>query len=258
MSAGRADATRRYTPQYAPGSLRRSVALFSAFRSEQTDPDRFYGLLAADSVAELARWRRLDGALLVDIGGGPGYFADAFASAGACYVGIEPDAGELTARGEAGRNCLRGSGTAIPLESASVDIAFSSNVLEHVSSPEQMLDEMIRITRGSGLIYLSWTPWLSPWGGHETSPWHYLGGRSAADRYAARHGHRPKNDFGKTLFACSIARMLRAVAARERAGDVRVVGVLPRYHPSWARWVMRLPGVREVLSWNAVIVLERE
>lgn len=39
---------------------------------------------------------------------------------------------------------------------------------------------------------------------------------------------------------------------------VRVVDVLPRYHPWWARWIMRVPGAREVLSWNAVIVLERE
>lgn len=258
MSRGSADATHRYDLGYESGSLRRSIELFRAFRVEQTDPDRFYRLLAADSVNEVSRWRSLQDKLIVDVGGGPGYFSDAFTSAGARYVGIEPDAGELTARGQVGRNHLRGSGTALPLESSSVEIAFSSNVLEHVSSPEAMLDEMIRVTTKSGLIYLSWTPWLSPWGGHETSPWHYLGGRSAADRYADRHGHRPKNDFGRSLFACSVSRMLRAVTARERAGSVRVIDVLPRYHPRWARWVIRVPGVREVLSWNAVIVLERE
>ena len=59
-------------------SLRRSVDLFRAFRVEQTDPDRFYGALAADSVALLRRWSTLDGATVLDIGGGPGYFADAF------------------------------------------------------------------------------------------------------------------------------------------------------------------------------------
>jgi hypothetical protein len=31
--------------------------------------------------------------------------------------------------------------------------------------------------------------------------------------------------------------------------------MLPRYHPSWARWVIRVPGLREVVSWNAVLVL---
>ena len=36
---------------------------------------------------------------MLDVGGGPGYFADAFRAAGATYVGLEPDAGELVARG---------------------------------------------------------------------------------------------------------------------------------------------------------------
>ena len=35
--------------------LARSWELFSAFRVEQTDPDRFYGLLAEDSVRMVSR-----------------------------------------------------------------------------------------------------------------------------------------------------------------------------------------------------------
>ena len=65
------------------GSLRRSVQLFQAFRVEQSDPDFFYSMLAEDSLRELGRWMNLDGATVVDVGGGPGYFADAFAAAGA-------------------------------------------------------------------------------------------------------------------------------------------------------------------------------
>lgn len=239
------------------GSLRRSVALFRAFLVEQTDPDRFYSTLAVDSVAEVLRWTPLRGASVVDIGGGPGYFADAFEAAGARYAGIEPDVGELTARGHVGGNAVRGSGLALPLADGAVDVAYSSNVLEHVPSPEGMADELLRVVRPGGLVVLSWTPWLSPWGGHETAPWHYLGGRRAADRYAARHGRRPKNDFGRSLFACSVGRMMRWLRAREATGEVEVVEVLPRYHPWWAKWVIRVPGLREVLSWNAVLVLRR-
>lgn len=239
------------------GSLRRSVALFRAFLVEQTDPDRFYSLLAADSVAEAARWFDLRGSDVVDVGGGPGYFADAFRDAGARYAGIEPDAGELTARGLVGTNALRGSGLQLPVADDSVDCAYSSNVLEHVPDPEGMAEEMLRITRPGGVVVVSWTPWLSPWGGHETAPWHYLGGRRAADRYAARHGRRPKNDFGVSLFACSVARMSRWLRTAVAEDRVRVVEVLPRYHPRWARWVVRVPGLREVACWNAVIVVEK-
>jgi SAM-dependent methyltransferase len=231
--------------------------LFRAFLVEQSDPDHFYSLLAADSVAEMARWCDLRDLDVVDVGGGPGYFADAFRDAGARYAGVEPDAGELTSRGAAGGNALRGSGLALPLADASVDVAYSSNVLEHVPDPEAMAREMLRVTRPGGVVVLSWTPWLSPWGGHETSPWHYLGGRRAADRYAARHGRRPKNDFGRSLFACPVGRMVRWARSAERAGTVHVVEVLPRYHPAWARWVVRVPGLRELASWNAVVVLRK-
>jgi SAM-dependent methyltransferase len=236
-------------------SLHRSVRLFRAFRVEQTDPARFYGELAEDSVAMLRRWAPLRGATVLDVGGGPGYFADAFVAAGASYAGLEPDAGEMTARGDVAGNTVRASGLALPLDDRAVDIAFSSNVLEHVPDPRRMAEEMLRVTRPGGIVVISWTPWLSPWGGHETSPWHYLGGHRAADRYARRHGHRPKNDLGRTLFRCSVGAMVRWAAEAEGAGRAEVVDVLPRYHPWWAQWVIRVPALREVVSWNAVIVL---
>lgn len=239
------------------GTLARSIHLFRAFLVEQDDPDRFYSVLAADSVRELERFHSLPASDVVDVGGGPGYFADAFLAAGARYLGIEPDAGELTARGHAAAGTLRASGLALPLADASVDLCYSSNVLEHVPAPEQMAHEMVRVTRPGGTVYLSWTPWLSPHGGHETGLWHYLGGQRAADRYARRHGHRPKNDYGTSLFPCPVGRMVRWARGVEASGEARIVAIEPRYHPSWARWMIRVPGAREVLSWNAVIVLER-
>lgn len=251
-------ATADALPALAPrGSVRRSLQLLAAFRVEQTDPDRFYSLLARDSVRELGSWCRLEGATVLDIGGGPGYFADAFADAGARYAGLDPDVGELTARGQVGMNTLRASGLELPCATDALDVAYSSNVLEHVPDPERMASEMVRVAKPGGTVVISWTPWLSPWGGHETAPWHYLGGRRAADRYARRMGRRPKNDFGRSLHACSVGRMVRWARAAERAGLVEVVELLPRYHPSWAKWVIHVPGLREVVSWNAVIVLRK-
>jgi hypothetical protein len=49
--------------------------------------------------------------------------------------------------------------------------------------------------------------------------------------------------------------MSRWAAHAAAAGRVEVVDILPRYHPSWARWVARTPGLREVASWNVVLVL---
>ncbi len=237
--------------------LRRSVALFAAFRVEQSDPDRFYSALALDTVRQVARYTDLTGAAVLDVGGGPGYFAEAFRAEGARYAGVDPDVGELTARGSTPAGFLRASGTALPIASGSLDVCLSSNVVEHVGDPEAMAAQMLRTVRPGGLVWLSWTPWLSPWGGHETAPWHYLGGRYAADRYARRHGRRPKNDFGSSLYAVPVARMTRWARSRQAVGECDVLDVYARYHPEWARWVARVPALREVASWNAVIVLRR-
>jgi SAM-dependent methyltransferase len=237
-----------------PATLARSVALFRAFLREQSDPDLFYGVLAGDSVRQLAEFVPLDGATVLDVGGGPGYFADAFRGAGATYVGLEPDAGELTARGEAEPGTLRASGEALPVRTGAVDVCYSSNVLEHVRSPWSMTAEMVRVTRPGGTVFLSFTPWLSPWGGHETAPWHYLGGHRARRRYRRLHGREPKNRFGESLFRVSAGAALRWA---RRCPDADVVAVFPRYHPWWASWVVAVPGLREIVSWNLVIVLRR-
>ncbi len=240
------------------GSLARSRALLAAFAVEQSDPARFYGLLAADTARQVAAYAPLEGRSVLDVGGGPGYFADAFRALGATYVGLDADAGELSLHGrDVAPGTVLGSGLALPFRDGAVDVCCSSNVLEHVPDPERMAGEMLRVTRPGGLVFLSYNTWLAPNGGHETAPWHYLGGRRAADRWARLHGRRPKNDYAPTLFPLSVARMLRWKDAQVAAGAVDVVAVLPRYHPRWASWVVRVPLVREVVTWNLLLVLHR-
>ncbi|MBB6170189.1 ubiquinone/menaquinone biosynthesis C-methylase UbiE [Nocardiopsis mwathae] len=249
--------TRPGRPSTAPfrATLGRSVALFAAFRGEQTDPDHFYGTLARDTVAQLRSYTPLDGAVVVDVGGGPGYFSDELRAAGARCVCVDADAGELRLRdGRVPDTAVLGSALDMPMRTGSVDVCFSSNVLEHVPDPQRMADEMVRVTRPGGTVYLSYTLWLSPWGGHETSPWHYLGGRYAADRFARKHGRRPKNDFGSTMFAVSAAEMLRWATTRT---DVDVIDILPRYLPTWMKPIIHIPGLREIVTWNLLLVLRK-
>ena len=242
--------------QQSYATLRRSWGLFRAFLAEQSDPDRFYSLLAADSVRQLSAWTSLDGRVVLDVGGGPGYFAAAFRRAGAAYVSVDADLGELSAAGRPGPGTVLGSGLALPVRDHGVDVCYSSNVLEHVPEPERMADEMLRVTRPGGLVFLSWTTWLSPWGGHETSPWHYVGGPYAVRRFVRRHGRAPKNEYGRTLFPVSAGRMLRWVRGAEADRRGRLLDALPRYHPWWAQWVATVPALREVACWNYVLVVE--
>lgn len=234
--------------------LRRSLRLFQAFRQEQTDPDFFYRTLAADSVAQVSRWVRLDGARVLDVGGGPGYFAQAFADAGARYVLVETDLGEGAAASEATPAVVQGSGCALPFVDGCVDLCYSSNVLEHVAEPAAMLAEMVRVTRPGGVVVVGYTTWWGPWGGHETAPWHLFGGARARARYVRVHGREPKNRFGESLFALTV-RQGRRLAAATPGADL--VSVFPRYLPDWAAGLPRIPVLGELLTWNLMIVLRR-
>jgi SAM-dependent methyltransferase len=232
-------------------TLRRSVRLFRLFLREQSDPAEFYSAFADDSVAALGQFVSLVDETVLDVGGGPGYFARSFRAAGARYVGVELDAlSDMPAETFA----VHGSGTSLPFRDGSVDLAYCSNVLEHVAEPWQVAEELVRVTRPGGTIFVSFTPWLSPWGGHETAPWHYLGGMRARRRYARRHAHEPKNRFGESLFAHHVS---DALAWARGCKQADLVAAYPRYHPRGLRWIVAVPGLREVFTWNLALVLRR-
>jgi SAM-dependent methyltransferase len=225
------------------------------FRYEQPDPGRFYTALAEDSVAQLSSYADLTGAVMLDVGGGPGYFRSAFEGAGATYLALDADVGELAGLGELHTRTVIGSGMQLPFREGSLDLCYSSNVLEHVPDPWLMAEEMVRVTRSGGTVFISYTVWYGPHGGHETGPWHYLGGRYARRRYRRTHGHEPKNRYGESLFPVTVAAGLRW-AREQTAADV--IDLTPRYNPWWSRWLLRVPLVREVVTWNLVIVLRKK
>ncbi len=113
---------------------------------------------------------------------------------------------------------------------------------------------MVRATRPGGLIYLSFTNWYSPWGGHEMSPWHYLGAGRAERRYRRKHRGAPNHQVGASLFPLHVGQVLRMM--RQRA-DVDVIAARPRYYPRWCRVVLAVPGLREVVTWNLLLILRR-
>lgn len=244
----------------ALATLRRSWRLLRSFRFEQTAPAIFYGGLAEDTAALIDALCHdlslpLTGARVLDVGGGPGYFASAFAQRGASYVGLEPDVGEMSAAGISVAQAVRGDGTCLPFADGTFDITYSSNVAEHIPNPWDMGQEMLRVTKPGGLVLLSYTVWLGPFGGHETGLWeHYVGGAFARDRYTRRHGHPPKNVFGTSLFALS-AREGLDWARRISSRDATLLVAFPRYHPAWAWWVTKVPVLREFVTSNLVIVL---
>lgn len=228
--------------------------LVQAFRAEQRDPDRFYRMLAADTVALLGDLVRLPGARVADVGSGPGDLAEAFRAAGATAIAVDVDWSEMHCRDRQLHLAVMGDGGRLPFADATFDLTCSSNVLEHVRDPLAVVADMARVTRPGGTVFVNYTLWQSPWGGHETAPWHLLGGAWALQRYERRHGSSPKNRFGTSLFPIAGRRFLRQV---QTLTATTVVDAFPRYYPRWTRPLLHLPAVGDLLTWNLAIVLRR-
>ncbi len=188
----------------------------------------------------------------LDVGTGNGVLPITIEAAGACRVtGL--DVRDRRIDGARSARFVLGRAQALPFADASFEGVISSNVLEHTDRPEASIRELIRVCRPGGVVYLSWTNWYSPMGGHEWSPLHYLGPRLGPRAYRLIRGASPPwNVPGRTLFPVHIGPVLRDV---ERL-DVDVLDVAPRYWPR-LRVLARIPAMREVAVWNCVILLRR-
>ncbi len=150
--------------------LARSVRLFLAFRTEQTAPQDYYAALAQDTILQLSQYAELDGRVVIDVGGGPGFFVRELNHMGARSFCVDADRGEMAALGPPENDSIVASATRMPIASGAVDVCISSNVLEHVRDWSAMLAEMVRVTRPGGIVFVTFTNWLSPYGGMRRHP----------------------------------------------------------------------------------------
>jgi SAM-dependent methyltransferase len=173
----------------------------------------------------------------------------ALGAAGARAVGL--DVADRRVGGARDAAFVVGGGERLPFASGAFDGVVSSNVLEHAPDTWGMVRELLRVTRPGGVVFLSWTNWYSPIGGHEWSPLHYLGPRWGPRVYRFLFGRPPPwNLPGRTLFPVHVGPVLRGI----RRMNVDVIDVAPRYWPR-LRFLARVPGLREFAMWNCVVLL---
>ena len=122
------------------------------------------------------------------------------------------------------------------------DLVMCSNVLEHLAEPKHLLSHLDQLLNPGGVFYLSWTNWLSPWGGHEFSPWHYLGKQSG-----------PIHTVGKNLFKTYIGEVLQLLRTQK---NLKVRRMAPRYYNEFS-FLMNIPVAREFLAWNCALQVEK-
>ncbi|MEA2439813.1 MAG: hypothetical protein QOH76_1237 [Thermoleophilaceae bacterium] len=230
--------------------IARVRTMWRLFRQEQSNPEPFYRLLAAEAVEELERrYGSLAGRTILDLGCGPGFYTDAFRARGATVIPVDKSQAEMEMVGAAPDGALLADAGALPLADDSVDGVFCSNLLEHTPNSPDVICEIERTLRRGGWAYISWTNWYSPWGGHDMSPYHYLGPRLGPRLYERRHGPPRKNPYGDGLWAVHIGPTLRLVRGRP---GLEITSVEPRYWPRLA-FLVRIPLLREFVTWNCVI-----
>lgn len=109
----------------------------------------------------IERVGNVQGKKILDVGFGSGGVAIAFNQAGAEVFGVDvdPELKEVAERNlfqnNAKANLKIYNGTEFPFEDNYFDYVTSSSVLEHVSFPEKVLDEMLRVLKPNGRVLLT-------------------------------------------------------------------------------------------------------
>jgi len=214
-----------------------------------------YDAMAEMSIDWMAKKKvPLRGRTVLDLGGGTGVQALHLARAGARV--IIADLRVFPASEEYHRICC--DALSLGLSHNSIDIVYCSNLLEHVSpsSHTRLFKEMCRVLRPGGYVYFSWGNWLSPFGGHEHSPFHYLGsiGINLSCRFRSLRGRFVKHHLGVNLFRTYIGSIIKEITYSHPG--LRIVDMVPRYWP-WLGFICRVPWVREFLTWNCAILLRK-
>jgi SAM-dependent methyltransferase len=111
----------------------------------------------------VARWFK-PGARVLELGAGSGYQASLLAARGCTVTAL--DVPDRPRRGQAHHPVHEYDGRSIPMQDRSVDIVFSSHVLEHVSPLAPLLGEIRRVMRPRGLAVhvlptATWRLWTS-------------------------------------------------------------------------------------------------
>ena len=226
-----------------------------AHHLKHRDDPEFYRMQAEDAI----QWLQRKGVPLnssviaIDLGCGHGVFGDALLKHG-CQMTFSDEQNFLIDRLKHHPFKPFNIDAQEFRELGQFDLVICSTVLEHLAKPEKFLTTLQDSLKPGGWFYLSWTNWLSPWGGHEFSPFHYLGprlGPRVADKLTGRKRlHTPFEN----LYPTSIGHTLSLL---KRNTCVRIRAIEPRYYPEF-KFICRIPAVREFLTWNCALLLQRQ
>jgi SAM-dependent methyltransferase len=133
------------------------------------------------------------------------------------------------------------------------DLVICSNVYEHLSKPKEFIKAAPHFLKPGGTLFLSWTNWLSPWGGHEFSPFHYLGPKLGPKMYDRFNKNKRKHTPYENLFPTYIGETLGLIRAEP---ELRILKTAPRYYSEFG-FITSIPIVREFITWNCALLIQK-
>jgi SAM-dependent methyltransferase len=105
------------------------------------------------------------GALVLEAGCGTGRFGETIAGVGASVAGLDLDAAMLRVASERVRFPLvLADGHRIPFQDGAFDAAVAVTLCEFTSGPEQVVAELVRVTRPGARVVVAALNRRSPWG----------------------------------------------------------------------------------------------
>lgn len=131
------------------------------------------------------------------------------------------------------------------------DLVICSNVFEHLARPDKFLAQCTSMLAKNGRLYLSWTNWLSPFGGHDYALYHYFGprfGRWMKFKLTGKWSfHVPYAGLYPTYIGPTIRKL-------KQSPTVKILKMASRYYTEFS-FVVRIPLLREFLAWNCALLI---
>lgn len=128
----------------------------------------------------IERWLNYSfaGKRVLVVGAGTGAELYALQARGAWVTGIEPDDGAVRIiaakarlRSGGSNRGVRAVGESLPYPERSFDFVYCYTVLEHTREPFQCVDEMLRVVRTDGWVFIETPDYRFPYEGHYKIPW---------------------------------------------------------------------------------------
>ena len=219
------------------------------------DDEIFYVMQAKASI----EWLEKQGVALtpktevLDLGCGHGIFGDELIKKG-CQVTFADEHNYLRPNLKSSRFFSVNSDHDDYARLGQYDLVIFSNVFEHLAKQDSFIAQCPQLLKPTGKLYLSWTNWFSPFGGHDFAPFHYFGPRFGRWLHFKWTGKWSSHVPNAGLYMTHIGPTLKKI---RKTPCLKVDKMATRYYPEFS-FVLRIPVIREFLAWNCALLISKK